>query len=417
MAALEVAEAVARIMRDVAPLGMEHVALDASWNRVLAEPLRAPLTLPQWTNSAMDGYAVCAADLRGASEAAPVRLRVLETVMAGGFPTRSLGAGEAIRIMTGAPVPEGADSVVRVEDTDDGRATVEIRDDRDAGKNLRPAGEDMRAGDIVLPAGMPIGAPQIGVLAACGAARVPVWRRPRVAIVGSGDELVPLDRYDEVLAGRKIASSNNHAIAAAVRAAGGEPVDLGVTADDLDALRDRIALARGCDVVVTTAGASVGESDFTRAAIAALGGETLFWRVRMRPGAPVGFGAVLGVPWIGLPGNPVSALVTFELFVRPMLRRMGGHDRPYRRAVQATLAERVQTGPRLTHFLRARLTYTAGGPVAHLTGPQGSGILTSMATADALIVVPHDVETYAAGDAVTVLPLADAGAHVAELAL
>jgi molybdopterin molybdotransferase len=409
MAALDVAEAVARVMRGVGPLGVE---------RVLAEPLVAPLTLPQWTNSAMDGYAVRAADVRGATADRPVRLVVIETVMAGGFPTRSLGAGEATRIMTGAPVPEGADSVVRVEDSDDGRERVEIRDDRDAAKNLRPAGEDMRVGDLVLAAGTLIGPGQVGVLASCGMREVSVYRRARVAIVGSGDELVTLDRYDEVLAGRRIAASNNHAIAAAVRGAGGEPVDLGVTGDNVEALRERMSRAAGCDLVITTAGASVGESDFTRAAVLALGGETLFWRVRMRPGAPVGFGTVLGMPWLGLPGNPVSALVTFELFARPMVRRMGGHAQPFRRAHHATLAEPVRTGARLTHFLRARLTYDDGGAaVARLTGPQGSGILTSMATADALIVVPHDVDAYAAGDVVITIPLGEGAAYAAEFAL
>ena len=417
MAALEVVDAVARVMRDVAPLAVAHVGLDDAGGRVLAVELRAPLTLPQWTNSAMDGYAVRAVDVRGASAARPVRLTVVDTVMAGGFPARSLGASEATRIMTGAPVPEGADSVVRVEDSDDGRATVAIRDDRDAGKNLRPAGEDMRAGDLVMPTGTELGAGQIGVLAACGARTVAVWRRPRVAILGSGDELVPLDRYDEVLAGRKIAASNNHAIAAAVRAAGGEPVDLGVTGDSVDALRERIAATAGSDLLITTAGASVGESDFTRAAVIASGGASVFWRVRMRPGAPVAFGTVLDMPWLGLPGNPVSALVTFELFARPMLRRMGGHEGPYRRAIRATLADPVRTNARLTHFLRARLLYPDAGPVAHLTGPQGSGILTSMAHADALIVVPADTEQCAAGETVTVLPIGDGAAHAAGFAL
>jgi molybdopterin molybdotransferase len=415
---LSVAEASARILADVRALPPERVPLLDALGRVLAAPLTAPLTLPPWDNSAMDGYAVRASDVASASAESPVSLPVLETIAAGGFPTRPLAPGAATRIMTGAPLPEGADSVVRVEDTDGGLARVAVRSARDAGKNRRLRGEDLRAGEVVLPAGTPVGPAQIGVLASCGAAAVDVVRRPRVAILGSGDELVDLDRFHEALEGRKIVSSNSYTLHALVRAAGGEPVNLGVSADAPAALRERLERAAGCDLLVTSAGISVGEFDYARDVLAAMGADLKFWRVRMRPGAPLGFGILRGMPWIGLPGNPVSTMVTFELFVRPAIRKLLGHSRLFRRAVTATLEEPVTTGARLTHFLRAVLAPRDDGATGvRLTGPQGSGILTSMARANALLVVPEDRQRLEAGESVRAIPLGDEAELVAELSL
>lgn len=405
---LTVAEAVARITGDMHPLGTERVPLLDAPGRVLAADARASYTLPHRDNSAMDGYAVRGSELEGASEAAPRSFRVVETVAAGQFPTRAVGAGEATRIMTGAPLPDGADTVVRVEDTDGGTTTVRALKDRDVRKNVRPRGEDFRAGDIVLPAGEPIGAAQVGVLASLGFAMVEVHRAPRVAILGSGDELVDLDRFDEVLAGRKIVASNGYTLHALVRSAGGVPVPVGNAADTPEAMRECFARALDAapDLIVSSAGISVGEFDYTRNVLGDLGAELKFWKVRMRPGAPVGFGAVRGVPWIGLSGNPVSVMVTFELFVRPAMRRLLGHTRLHRRAVPVTLEEPVQIGARLTHFLRAIVTAQPSGELtARLTGPQGSGILTSMARANALLVVPEDQPAHAAGDRLSALLL------------
>ena len=255
--------------------------------------------------------------------------------------------------MTGAPLPDGADTVVRVEDTDGGTARVLCADARDARRNVRPRGEDFREGDTLLDPGSPLGAAQLGVLASVGRSTVDVHRRPRVAIMGSGDELVDVDGFHEVLAGRKIVSTNGYTLQALVRDAGGEPVNLGVAADDPASLRDHLRRSAGCDLVLTSAGVSVGEFDYTRDVIQSLGADMKFWRVRMRPGAPLGFGLLGTAPWIGLPGNPVSAMVTFELFVRPVLRRMLGHTRLFRRPVPVVLEERVTIGARLTHFLRA----------------------------------------------------------------
>ena len=408
-----VAEAVERILAAAQALPEETVPLGAALGRVLAADVVAPITLPHWTNSAMDGYAVRGADVAGASETAPITLPIVETVAAGAFPTRGLHPGEATRIMTGAPLPEGADTVIRVEDTDGGVAQVRIHRDRDVGKNIRLRGEDLVEGQVALPRGSPIGAAQVGVLASIGQAMVRVHRRPRVAILGSGDELVELDRFDEVRAGRKIVSSNAHTLDALVRGNGGAPIGLGHAADTRAAMRALLerAVAEAPDLIVTSAGVSVGEFDHTRAALEEMGAEMALWRVRMRPGAPVGFGRVAGVPWIGLPGNPVSVMVTFELFVRPVLRRMLGHRRLHRRPVSVTLEEPVRIGARLTHFLRAVVTTQPDGTLtARLTGPQGSGILTSMSLANALLVVPEDRSEVPAGDRLSALLLTeDAG--------
>lgn len=415
---LSVTEAVAQILEDIRPRALERVPLLDALGRVLAAPVVAPLTLPPWDNSAMDGYAVHAADVGGASEDRPVVLRVIETVAAGQFATLPVRPGEATRIMTGAPLPEGADSVVRVEDTDGGTERVAVRDPRDAGRNVRPRGEDLRQGDTVLPAGATIGAAQIGVLASVGASAVDVIRRPRVAIVGSGDELVDLDRFHEALAGRKIVSSNNYTMHALVRRAGAEPLNLGIAPDSPAAIREVLVRAAGCDVLVTTAGVSVGALDHTRQVLTDLGATMKFWRVRMRPGAPIGFGTLGGMPWVGLPGNPVSAMVTFELFVRPLLRRMLGHTRLFRRPVPVVLEEPVSTNARLTHFLRAIVQVRVDGVLtARLTGPQGSGILTSMSLANALLVVPEDCPRFDAGAVVHALLLTDDAATSAHFSL
>jgi len=415
---LGVAEASARILAGIEPLGAERVSLLDAAGRVLATPVASPLTLPAWDNSAMDGYAVRAADIEPAREDAPVSLRVLESVQAGEFPSRQVEAGTAIRIMTGAPVPEGADSVVRVEDTNGATDVVVVTSARDARRNIRPRGEDIETGVVVLDRGVSLGAAQIGVLASVGAASVDVHRRPRVAFMSSGDEIVDLDRFHEALAGRKIVTSNSYTLHALIRAAGGEPLNLGIARDDPADLRERMQRAAGCDLLITSAGMSAGEYDYVRTVLAELGVTLDVWKVRMRPGAPLGFGRLHGMPWIGLPGNPVSTMVTFELFVRPVLRRMLGHTRLFRRPVAVTLEEPVKIGAKLTHFLRAIVTVRADGSLgARLTGPQGSGILTSMSLANALLVVPEDRPQVAAGETLHALLLAEDSSLATHFAL
>lgn len=415
---LTVPEASARILADIPRLPSERIPLLDTLGRVLARAVASPLTLPPWDNSAMDGYAVLSSDIAAATAEAPVTLPVRETVAAGGFPSGPLRAGDAVRIMTGAPIPQGADTVVRVEDTDGGITSVVIRDARDAKKNLRFRGEDLREGQTVLEPGAPLSAAQIGVLASVGASEVDVYRRPRVAMLGSGNELVDLDRFEEAVRGRKIVSSNSYTVHAMIRMAGGLPVDLGIARDDPDDLRARLEGATGCDLIVTTAGVSVGEFDYVRDVLAGLGAEMKFWKIRMRPGAPLGFGMLNGVPWIGLPGNPVSAMVTFELFVRPVIRRMLGYTRLFRRPVPVQLEEAVTIGANLTHFLRCVVRVREDGALsARLTGPQGSGILTSMSVANALLIVPPERQRSAAGETLNALLLHEDASLAEEFAL
>lgn len=308
--------------------------------------------------------------------------------------------------MTGAPVPPGADTIIRVEDTDAGADVVSITDDRDAQHNIRLRGEDVRADQVVMRAGTAIAASHIGVLASIGCATPDVYRRPRVAILATGDEIVSLEHFDEVRAGRRIISSNSYALAAAVRAAGGEPVPLGIAGDDPATLAQRLRGAEGCDLVLTSGGVSVGDFDFTRDVVSSLGGTHSLWRVRMRPGAPLGFGTLFGAPWLGVPGNPVSALVVFELFGRPLIRLLAGHARPHRRTIGVTLAEPLTLAAPLTHFMRVVLDSGDGAvPVARLTGAQSSGMLTSMSSADALVIVPPEPLDVPAGTALRALPL------------
>jgi molybdopterin molybdotransferase len=406
-APLAAAEAARRILDEVRRQPALRMPLDDALDAVLAEDVVSPLDIPAHTNSAMDGYAARGADVRGASAERPVRLTVVEQLPAGRFPTRAIGPGECARIFTGAPLPEGADTVVRQEDTDQGAEVVTILRDRDVGVNIRRVGEDIRKGRTVLQAGSELGPAQLGVLASLAVAHPLVYRQPRVAILGSGDEIVDVDQPEEILSGRKTASSNTHTLLAMVRRAGAEPVNLGIARDTPESLRERLALALDADLLVTTAGISVGEHDYLRSVLAELGAEQRFWKLRMRPGAPVGFGLLHGIPWIGLPGNPVSTMVTFELFVRPAIRKMAGHVLPFRRTVAVRVAEPVSLKPRLQHFLRAVVSDGPAGPEARLTGPQGSGILTSMILANALLIVPEGQLETPAGATLRALLLDD----------
>lgn len=417
---LSVPEAATRITAAVAPLPIANVSLNEALGCVLAADAVSPITLPHWDNSAMDGYAVHGADVAGATADAPRVLPVVGSIPAGAPVPAALPRGAAMQIMTGAPMPPGADTVIRVEDTDAGTSAVRVLKDRDISKNIRRAGEDVTRGQVAIPAGAAIGAAQIGVLASIGCAHVAVHRRPRVAIFGSGDELVELSGFAEVLAGRRIVSSNRYTLEALVQLSGGVPVSLGHAPDSLAAVQALLqrAVDEQPDLILTSAGVSVGEHDHTRNAIESMGTALDFWRVRMRPGAPLGFGHVAGIPWIGLPGNPVSAMVTFELFVRPAIRRLLGHTRLHRRPVPVVLEEPVSIGAKLTHFYRAIVTTRADGVLsARLTGPQGSGILTSMSLANALLIVPEDSSTVPAGHTLHALLLGEDAALAEQCAL
>ena len=403
---LTVAEASERILAEINPLGIEIVPLRQALGRVLAEDVSATVTMPPWSNSSMDGYAVRSADITPAMSGEPVKLRVVATIAAGEFAPRALKRGEAMRIMTGAPVPEGADSVIRKEDTDGGQSKVEVRDARDVWKNIRPAGEDFQRGDLLAKRGAPIKAALIGVLASTGISEVKTFKRPRVAIISSGDELVDLDDFDEVEQGRRIISTNSYTLEALTRLAGGVPIDLGIAADTKASLRRKLEGAADADLILTSAGVSVGDLDHTRDVFESLGGKMKFWKVSMRPGAPLAFGMLNDVPWLGLSGNPVSAMVSFELFVRPALRKLQGHAALFRRTVTVTVEEEVKIAARLTHFLRAIVTRNQDGALmARLTGLQSSGMLTSMVKANALLIVPETSPRVAKGSQLKALML------------
>jgi molybdopterin molybdotransferase len=399
---LSPSEALRRIVAGVEPLGTEPRPLLDALGCVLAEDVAARADLPPWDNSAMDGFAVRAEDVRGATAERPAVLRVEDDIAAGGFPSRALGAGEAARIMTGAPVPAGADGVIRVEHTDGGsgigtaEARVTIFTDADAGKNVRPRGEDVRDGETVLRAGTVLRAPHLGVAASLGCARLSVQRRPVVGIATSGDELVDVDGFGQVIAGRKIVNGNSYALAAQVAESGMEPRILGIARDTPESLREVIERARGCDALVTSAGISVGEHDHVREVMEALDTHVEFWRVKIKPGSALAFGIVGGlggIPWFGLPGNPVSTMVTFELFVRPALLRMCGHTRIYAPTVNAVADDAFSARGELMLVPRLRLRSIDDGDVhASSTGPQGSGIGSSMAAAEALGILPAGSE-------------------------
>jgi len=404
-------EARARVLGVARPLDGERVHVSEAAGRALAEAVSATATLPPWDNSAMDGYAVRAEDVQGASRAAPVALRVVGIVRAGEPATATIRPGQAVRIMTGAPIPPGADAVVRVEDTDaEGFAgSVEIRAEVAVGRNVRRAGRDMEAGSLLLEAGHSISSGTVGLLAAAGLDTVAVRRRPEVAILTTGDELRTVDRYDEVRAGRGIPDSNGPMLASMVRAVGGEPVVLGIAADDPEALRALVRTGGRCDVLVTVGGASMGDADLVKRVLDDLGFRQEFWRVKMRPGSPFGLGWLPAdghvQPVFGLPGNPASAFVTFELFVRPFLLALAGHRRVLRPEIVCRADEAIETPAELTHFHRVMLREVGDEIAASLTGAQGSGLVSGLARAEGLAVIPEEVQRIEKGDALRVMLL------------
>jgi len=397
-----VAEASERILARIEALAGEPVATGNAVGRVLSESVTAPIDSPPWDNSSMDGYALRSADV----SALPAALRVVEEVPAGKFPSRGIESGEAMRVMTGAPVPAGADTVIRREDTDDGRSIVSILQDRDVRKNIRRKGEDFHAGDSLFEAGEELTVAHVGALASAGIKSVAVHRKPKVALISSGDELVELDDFDQSLAGRKIVSSNSVTLSALVRECGGEPVDLGIALDDRDSLRRKLEQARDVDLILTSAGLSVGDHDHVRDVIGDIGGSIDFWKVRMRPGAPLAFGEIHGIPWIGMSGNPVSAIVTFEVFVRAAIRRMLGHQRLFAPTIAVRIGNAMKLGAPLMHFLRIVVSKNENGEnVANLAGSQSSSVLTSLARANALLILPGDKLEIEEGEVHRALPI------------
>jgi molybdopterin molybdotransferase len=414
---ISVEEARDRILAMFSRLEAEERPIAEARGQALAEDITAPFDIPPLDNTSMDGYAVRAADTAGASEANPLRLRIAGELAAGYVFEGSVQPGTAVRIMTGAPIPAGADAVVPFEETDESTehtfgafqkaaTDVGIMKEAQPGANVRRAGEDVRRGQPVMAAGAELGPPQIGVLASLGMATVRVYRRPVVAILSTGDEL--LDVGEPPGPGR-IYDSNAYSVAAAVEQAGGIARRLGIAADTVEALTAKVREGLDADMLITSAGVSRGDYDVVKDVLAKEG-DIDFWTVRMRPGKPLAFGSFPAsdgrrVPHLGLPGNPVSSMVTFELFGRPAIYKMMGRAAWERPVVTATAEERIENQDGRRVYARAILSERDGRLYASLTGPQGSGILTSMALANALAIVPEDVPAIEAGEAVQCLRL------------
>ncbi len=393
-------EAQKTVLEATQTLGLEKVGLLEAMGRVLGEDIIASRDNPPWDNSAMDGFAVRWEDIKQEHAITkPVELKVIEDVQAGKVATKTVGPGQAIRIMTGAPVPKGATTVVKVEETEPVGDTVRIFKEVERGGNIRLQGEDVKKGDCIIAKGTSIRPAEAGMLAILAKSFVLVYQRPRVAVLSTGDELADLDeRFDE----DKIINSNSYGIAAAVQEAGGIPILLGIARDQPAALKEKIAHGLNADVLVLSGGVSLGESDFTKAVFKDLGAEMNFWKLAIRPGQPLVFGKIQGKLAFGLPGNSVSSMVTFEQLVRPAVLKMGGHRSYGRPVVKAVFQEKLSKRNDRRHFLRGILTREDGVLKVRTTGDQGSGILTSMVKANCLIDVPEEVERLNPGDTITV---------------
>lgn len=404
---IPVEEALSRILEEIPVLGSERIALTDADGRVLSESVTATRDIPPWDNSSMDGYALRSIETGAASRERPVRLRILGEVPAGRPAERPLGPGGAYRILTGAPLPAGADAVIPQEEVKVEAGLLLVPRRVAVGENVRPRGEDVRAWEPVLPAGTVLRPPAIGLLAALGRPMVEVYQRPTAAILSTGDELV--DLHEEPGPGQ-IFNSNTYALAAQVREAGGVPLALGIARDSREEIEERITAGLRADLLVSSAGVSVGDRDFVKEVLTKLGAELRFWQVAMRPGKPITFGCLGGRPVFGLPGNPVSSMVTFELFVRPALLKMGGHRALFRPRVRARAVEAIPNPGRRRGYLRVRLSAGEEGFRASLTGGQGSAILRSMVLAQGLAVVEPETTIPPGGEVEVLLldaPLGD----------
>ena len=393
---LSVEEARQQMLNTIPVLPTEKREILRCGGYVLAEALHAEENMPPFDNSAMDGYAVRAADVQNASEDEPAVLTIVETIAAGYAPTQQVETGQASRIMTGAVMPEGADAVVMQEVTQREGDTVKIFEDINKAGNVRFTGESVAAGQQVMGKGKHLRPPEVAMLASLNRPEVRVHRKPTVAIIATGDELLLLG---EPLEPGKIRESNRYGLYAQVEEAGGIPIDMGIAPDD-EAEIERIfraALAKS-DALITSGGVSVGEHDFVKSVLERLG-EVNFWRVAMKPGKPQAYGISDGKPIFGLPGNPVSSLVVFELFVRPALLKMAGHTELLRPTFKATLTEPITNKDGRVNYMRAILKESNGHYTAETTGPQGSGILHSLVLANGLITIPSGV-TLDAGETV-----------------
>ena len=400
---LSVDEAIEHILTGIQPLPNEIVPLVDALGRVLGEPLISEISLPPFANSSMDGFAVRAGNTKYATREQPALLRLMFDIPAGSDPTETIHPGQSARIMTGAPLPDGADAVVPVEETNQswraGEHTelppiIHVYTPVSVGANVRPVGEDIQTGQQVLEAGTVIRAQELGVLAALGQAGVKVKRRPRVAILSSGDELI---RVNEPLGPGKIRDVNSYTLTGLVDTYGGEPIRIPPARDTIEDVRRSFteALSHQPDLLLSSAGVSVGSFDVVRTVMEEMG-QINFWRVNLRPGKPLAFGMIAGIPFFGLPGNPVSAMVTFDVFVRPTLLKMSGREEILP-TIEATLRDTLTSDGRRS-YIRVKLSREDGQFYAEATGTQSSGALMSMVMADGLLIIPETVTEARAGE-------------------
>jgi molybdopterin molybdotransferase len=392
-------EALEKILSHIHSLGFEKVSILDALGRVNAEDIRANRNIPPLDNSAMDGYALRFEDVQNASQEYPIRLEVIEDLPAGFISKKKIERGKAIRIMTGAPVPKGADTVIPVEETKKEDKSVLIFKAFPRGEHIRESGEDVKKGDRVISKGDTIRPAEVGMLASVGRSFVSVYQRPLVAILCTGDELVDVDgELDEV----KIISSNSYTLAAQVKDCGAIPLQLGIAKDLKEEIEEKLRQGIRADVLISSAGISVGDYDFVKDVMKNLGMKMVFWKVAMRPGQPLAFGTIGEKPVFGLPGNPVSSMISFEQFVRPSLLKMMGCRQLFRPALEAILKEEIKKTAGRRYFIRGSVSFEKGQYFVSTTGEQGSGILRSMVRANGLIVIPEDQEMVRAGEKVKV---------------
>ncbi len=400
---IKVEDALHAVLKSIKTLDSEAVKLTDALERVLAEDIYSDSNIPAFNNSAMDGYAVKSSDIKGASKNSPKVLEVIESLKAGDVPKKILKDNQAIRIMTGAPLPKGADSVVMVEETkktrSKGRDIVEIYRSAKSGENVRKAGEDIKIGEQVLEKGILLKSAHIGILASLGLPKIKVARRPKVAILATGDEVIDVDQK---LTPGKLRSSNTYTLYSQIINCGGIPKNLGISRDEPHRLESKLKEGLDCDLILTSGGVSVGDYDLVKFILAKMGTNIRFWQVAMRPGKPLVFGLIKGIPIFGLPGNPVSSMVSFEVFVKPSILKMLGQKIDYKNEVDAVLEENIVKKKGLMYFLRAQTRWEDGIYLTRTAGPQGSAILKSMALANSLIILPEEEEKVEKGVRVTV---------------
>ncbi len=402
---LPVEEAINIIMDEIKPLSGERISIEHATGRILFEDIISRRDIPFSNNSAMDGFAVISEDLKGVDEKHPKVLKIVEELPAGRIPSRKINRGECAKIMTGGIMPEGADAVVMVENTEQTSVNeVKIKRSVEKGENVRYKGEDIKEGSIVLKKGTRLRPQEIGLLAAIGKSIVNVYQQPIVGILSTGSEIIDID---EPVTEGKVVDSNSYTISSAVREAGGIPLPLGIAKDTEEDIKGKILNTRAVNVLVTSGGVSVGEFDLVRGLFNEIGCNMKFWKVAIKPGKPFAFGLLNGIPLFGLPGNPVSSFVAFEVFLRPAILKMQGIQNVFRRQLEATMSVDFRNKPGRTHFVRGILKWDGDKLKVQPSGEQGSAMLSTLVSANCLIVIPYDKGDVKKGEKVRVIPLDD----------